>query len=139
MHACKYLKEKSYQCKSKQGHLCEEYPQSIIVNPKLINTTYLEKWGTLYTLFEYMTRSQLVIFAKIIKNQKLAILHISEMYKKKLPIFFNFYCMRDFPYTNAINELFCKKWLTLTAGIFCVNCIKTNLKYTVICTFSMYV
>lgn len=51
LHACKYLKEKSYQCKSKQGHLCEEYPQSIIVNPKLINTTYLEKWGTLYTLF----------------------------------------------------------------------------------------
>lgn len=54
-----------------------------------------------------MTRSQLVIFAKIIKNQNLAILHISEMYKKN-SYFKN--CMRDFPYdTDTINELFCKK------------------------------
>lgn len=87
MHACKYLKEKSYQCKSKQGHLCEEYPQSIIVNPKLINTTYLEKLGTLYTLFAKHDHSQLVIFAKIIKNQNLAILHISAMYKKNFLFF----------------------------------------------------
>lgn len=81
-----------------------------------------------------MTRSQLVIFAKIIKNQNLAILRCT----KKTSYFYNFYCMRDFPYTDTINELFCKR-LTLTAGIFCVNCFKTNLKYTVICTFSMYV
>lgn len=73
---------KAVNVKANRGFFCVNSIHTSFVNPKLINTTYPEKWGTLCAIFCQKRTISSTGGIFFINEQKLKSnsMHISEMY-----------------------------------------------------------